>query len=151
MSTIYVHESLYSTPVMATANAWRSSLCAIAILISLRGLPAVLILAFGIAALLTGCESDDAWPDDYGNRDTLVINNTDDAIVIEYREKEAEVGITLFDAHTDTIQAHSQKSISLYFNSRGNGDVTARQGDREKTFTVPVKNPVLSVDSTDFD
>jgi hypothetical protein len=110
------------------------------------------LLAFGMVILLTGCEEDDAWPDDYGNRDTLVINNTEEAIVIEYRERGVDIGFTtLFDNHTDTIQAHGQKNIDLYFNSRGNGHVTATQGDWKRTFTLPVENPVLSVDPSDLD
>jgi hypothetical protein len=110
------------------------------------------LLAFGMVILLTGCEEDDAWPDDYGNRDTLVINNTEEAIVIEYQETEAEIGIIpLSYNHKDTIQAHGQKNIDLYFNSRGNGHVTAIQGDWKRTFTLPVENPVLSVDPSDLD
>jgi hypothetical protein len=102
------------------------------------------------ALLLAGCEDDDSWPDDYGNRETLVINNTDEAIEIEYQEEVIEVGTTFFDNHTDTIPAHRQKEITLYYNDWGSGHVTVMQDDKKKTLTVPVEHATLSVDADDL-
>jgi hypothetical protein len=107
-----------------------------------------LALAVAMSLLVVGCDDSDTGQDLSGHSDLLVMNNTDSEVQLTYWWTEYVPGFPV--PRTISVAAHSQTTISVWYESNGESEITATQEGREKQYRVWHEQSALSIDTEDF-